>query len=127
MSLYDDAMGKDAREGNLPVWAQRKLDALRAVASRARTDLEETLLKSSPEESDAILNPYGNIQLGTPPQGLGPRPDVRFPLRGVGARSHIDARVTGDRRWLYVCGDARLYVVTDASNALRIRSTDEPF
>lgn len=126
MNWREEAMQPDERESKLPVWAQTKLLDLRRVAQRAFSDLETSLLKTNPDESDAILNPYGNVQLGTGPQGLGPRPDVRFPLRALDkGHAYIDARVTSDRRWLYVAGHARLYVVTDASNTLRIRSTHE--
>ncbi len=127
---FDRAMAKDPREDRLPVWAQTKLEALRRVTQGSLTNLNRYLLETAPEESDAVLDPYGNMHLGTGPRGLGERCDVRFPFLhrfgGKAGRTAIDLRISSNfPDWLQVRGGERLRVEFDASNTLRVQTTTE--
>jgi len=124
VSYVDRTMEEDARESKLPVWAQQKLRALRAVVAEQKSDLEAMLLASKPEESEALLNPYGNMSLGTGPQGLGKRVMVRWPLTDdlADRRVHgIDVRQTSDAKWLMLSADGRLTMEWDAANTCRLQ------
>lgn len=125
MSQYDEVMTPDPREAKLPAWAQQQLTNLRRVAQTLRVDLDRALDASGPEDSDVVINPYGNIRLGTGPQGLGERPDVRMFLKGVDkGRAYLDARVEDERRqWIRVTGSDRLIILSESSNVVRISTT----
>jgi hypothetical protein len=124
VSHYDRATAPDAREDKLPAWAKNRINSLRALVVELHADLERTLLESNPDGSEAVLNPYGNLSLGTGPQGLGQRVIVRWPLREDGKLDKgIDVRVTSNQEWLYLSGDGRLVLEWDATNTCRVRVT----
>ncbi|MET0904316.1 MAG: hypothetical protein ABWZ52_13840 [Acidimicrobiales bacterium] len=114
----------DEREAKLPAWARQKLDQMRELTLGARRELEIALLASKPEESEAVINPYGNIELGLGALGLGRRVMVRWRLDDPDGHAGIDVRQTTDGKWLYLASsDGRLTAEWDATNTLRVRRT----
>lgn len=118
-SHYDRTVAVDPREVKLPRWAQDKLDDMRRLTTESREALAATRLASKPEESEAVLNPHGNIKLGIQDgQGLGKHVLISFKL---GRHREIDCRITSDGQWLQLRGESRLTMVSDATNSFRVR------
>lgn len=76
MARFDN-IEKDEREAKLPVWAQNQLITMRRRVRNAEVTAAAARLATAPDESDAVLDPYGeNI-------GLGKDPKVQFRLNGL--------------------------------------------
>lgn len=120
---WDRATRPDGRESKLPVWAQNRIEGLIRVAAAARRELEEALLKTDPEGSEAVLHPYGNASLGTGPIGLGQHVLVSFPFGQTDGRGNreIDVLMDDGGKWLRLRGGSRLQAEFDSSNVLRVR------
>ena len=118
MNQYDAMMAPAPREERLPVWARDLLWEMRATMQSMKRDLDAALFASAPDDSDAVLNPFGNMRSGTGPQGLGEDPEVRFLLRGRDEKgwAHIDLRVTRDKRFLKILGSSQLTMLPIVSN-----------
>lgn len=97
-ALVDKVSTPDPREEKLPMWARTLLNEQRRVVRECWSYANRTVLATHPDESTAVLHPYGEPTLGLPPVGLGAHAQVRFrlPSREDYRAPYVDVRVWGD-------------------------------
>lgn len=124
----DDALEPDAREPKLPKWAQDLLAQQRRVLQRLHAYAVEAQLATEPNDSDAVLRPYGEPQLGLGPIGLGRHVSVRFLLAPTPGHPepYVDLRLEDNRQALRVMTGERLWLHPLASNVAQVLDRREP-
>jgi hypothetical protein len=103
---YTPPIDPDPREEKLPRWARDLLDNMRRRVERAETTAEATRLATKPDETDTVINRYGDEPVGLPPGcsvefRLGPPPEGR-----TYSRNYVHCRVEATKHgtWLDLSG-----------------------
>ena len=125
----DDALEPDAREPKLPKWAQELLAEQRRVVQRLHAYALEAQLATVPNDSDAVLRPYGDTRLGLGPIGLGRYAQVRWPLgprREDGREgAYVDVRLASSGEAVVLQAGTRLVLRSSSANTVYV--TDERY
>lgn len=109
----DPPMVADPREAGLPKWAQAKLAEARRRVEMAERVARDARLATRPEESDAVLDQYGDV-----PVGLGKAPEVTFRLAGKETVTVRQRR--GEPGVLEVSGSSSLAIRPQVSNVVTV-------
>jgi hypothetical protein len=102
----------EARERNLPKWAQAKIAHMRQSLTDALRRAEDARLATAPELCDTLLDPHGHTL------GLGKGVQVRFVIDDTDPEAFIDVHRTGDM--ILVHGGGKVWVYPVVNNSVEV-------